>query len=139
MKRYETIIVLDSDTGKETWDEISGKMISQIEEADGLLIKVDDWGSIKLAYEINKKTRGHYYRVEFCAPGSLIKDIERYFRLDEKVIRFLSVLIDENPDMDQLRNGMTPDEAPAETEAPVETETPAETEATDNETEEVEE
>lgn len=103
MKRYETIIVLDSDTGKETWEEISGRMIGQIEKAGGLHIKTDDWGSLKLAYEINKKTRGHYFRVEFCAPGELIKEIERYFRLDEKVIRYLSVLIQENVDLAQLK------------------------------------
>lgn len=123
MKRYETILVLDSDTGKETWEEISGRMIKQIENAGGLHIITDDWGSIKLAYEIRKKTRGHYYRLEFCAPGELIKEMERYLRLDEKVMRYLSVLIDENVDIEQIKNEAEEDKGEKE-EAPA----PAETE-----------
>lgn len=134
MKRYETIIVLDSDTGKETWEEISGRMIGQIEKAGGLHIKTDDWGSLKLAYEINKKTRGHYFRVEFCAPGELIKEIERYFRLDEKVIRYLSVLIQENVDIEQLKTES--EDTKSETTEPVEeTKEVSETETTTEEAE----
>ncbi|MGE4518906.1 MAG: 30S ribosomal protein S6 [Desulfobacteraceae bacterium] len=120
MKRYETIIVMDPDTGKETWEEIYGRMLSQIEKGEGVHLKTDDWGSLKLAYEIRKKTRGHYYRVEFCAPGELIKEIERYFRLDEKVMRYLTVLIDEKPDVEQIKTEITeqenaPEEAAEET------------------------
>jgi small subunit ribosomal protein S6 len=115
MKRYETIIVMDPDTGKETWEEIYGRMLSQIEKGSGVHLKTDDWGSLKLAYEIRKKTRGHYYRVEFCAPGELIKEIERYFRLDEKVMRYLTVLIDEKPDVEQIKAEMSEQEEASET------------------------
>ncbi|MDY0360087.1 MAG: 30S ribosomal protein S6 [Desulforegulaceae bacterium] len=106
MKRYETIIVMDPDTGKETWEEIYGRMLSQVEKSGGVHLKTDDWGSLKLAYEIRKKTRGHYYRVEFCAPGDLIKEMERYLRLDEKVMRYLTVLIDENANIEQIKAEM---------------------------------
>lgn len=133
MKRYETIIVLDPDTGKETWEEISGRMLSQIEGAAGLHVKTDDWGSMKLAYEIRKKTRGHYYRVEFCAPGDLIKEIERYFRLDERVMRYLSVLIDEEVDLDKLKEEASKKEA-----APSDTEETPDTAKDSNNEEEVE-
>lgn len=135
MKRYETIIVLDSDTGKDTWEEISGRMIKQIEAAGGLHIKTDDWGSTKLAYEIRKKTRGHYYRVEFCAPGEIIKEMERYFRLDEKVMRYLTVLIDEEADVEQIKNeSQEKPEAATEEAAPAD-ETPAATDEAKNEEE----
>lgn len=129
MKRYETIVVLDPDTGKETWEDISKRMLSRVESAGGFHIKTDDWGSLKLAYEIRKKTRGHYYRVEFCAPGEVISEIERHFRLDEKVMRFLTALIDGDPDTEQLKNESSED---AETENPEKTE--AETETAGEET-----
>ncbi|MCB9494348.1 MAG: 30S ribosomal protein S6 [Desulfobacteraceae bacterium] len=129
MKRYETIIVMDPDTGKETWEEIYGRMLSQIEKSGGVHLKTDDWGSLKLAYEIRKKTRGHYYRVEFCAPGDLIKEMERYLRLDEKVMRYLTVLIAENADIEQIKAEISEQEnaAPAEEKSEIESEETTET------------
>ncbi|PID77863.1 MAG: 30S ribosomal protein S6 [Deltaproteobacteria bacterium] len=129
MKHYETIIILNPDTGRETWEEVSGRMMSQIEKEGGFHLKTDDWGSLKLAYEIRKKTRGHYYRVEFCAPGKIIKEMERYFRLDEKVMRFLTVLINENPDVEQLKRDLE-EEAEKQVESEIE-ETPESPEVTE--------
>lgn len=125
MKRYETIIVMDPDTGKETWEEIYGRMLSQVEKSGGVHLKTDDWGSLKLAYEIRKKTRGHYYRVEFCAPGDLIKEVERYLRLDEKIMRYLTVLIDENANIEQIKAEMEEKEnlQPTEEKSEIDSET----------------
>ncbi|MDY0132801.1 MAG: 30S ribosomal protein S6 [Desulforegulaceae bacterium] len=114
MKRYETIIVMDPDTGKETWEEIYGRMISQIETSGGIHLKTDEWGSLKLAYEIRKKTRGNYFRIEYCTPAALIAEIERYFRLDERITRYLTVLIDDNPDIEQIKAEMLEKETDSE-------------------------
>jgi hypothetical protein len=56
----------------------------------------DDWGKRKLAYEIRKFQKGHYFQVNFLGDGSFVPDLERMLRLDVDVLRFLTVMADEN-------------------------------------------
>eukprot|EP00831_Metopus_contortus_P081077 TRINITY_DN8446_c0_g1_i1.p1 TRINITY_DN8446_c0_g1~~TRINITY_DN8446_c0_g1_i1.p1 ORF type:complete len:138 (+),score=15.96 TRINITY_DN8446_c0_g1_i1:258-671(+) len=88
---------------------------------------------LNLPMKSEKKTRGHYYRVEFCAPGDLIKEIERYLRLDEKVMRYLTVLIDENADIEQIKAEISDQENPETTEEKSEIESEETTETSTEE------
>jgi small subunit ribosomal protein S6 len=69
----------------------------------GFLIETDDWGTKKLAYDIRKKNRGHYVRLDFCGDGALIQEMERFFRIDDNVMKFMTVLLDENADLDAIK------------------------------------
>jgi small subunit ribosomal protein S6 len=72
----------------------------------GILVSVDDWGSKKLAYEVKKKQRGYYVRFDICGGSALVDEIERYFRIDDRVLKYMTVMTDENPDMESVKEEM---------------------------------
>ena len=130
MKRYETIVIIDPDLSKEAEAPILERVNDLIPQYKGFLIETDDWGTKKLAYEIKKKSRGHYVRLDFCGDGALIQEMERFFRIDDKVLKFMTVLLDEDADLDAIKADLAAEEeAEKEAEAAGETteeQTPAE-------------
>ena len=135
MKRYETIVIIDPDLSKEAETPIFERLADLIPQYEGFLIETDDWGTKKLAYDIKKKSRGHYVRLDFCGDGALIQEMERFFRIDDKVLKFMTVLLDEDADLDAIKADLA-EKAAAEEKPVVETtETPVEAEAStvDNE------
>jgi small subunit ribosomal protein S6 len=141
MRRYETIVIIDPDLSKEAEAPIFERVNDLIPQYEGFLIETDDWGTKKLAYEIKKKNRGHYVRFDFCGDGDLIQEMERFFRIDDKVMKFMTVLLDNEADLDAIKADLAEKEAAekqaavesaeqseqtAETQAPVEDAAPAE-------------
>jgi len=95
MKKYETIFILDPDLEE-------GQALSAIEKAKGIItqtngeiLKVEDWGKRKLAYEVKKKPKGHYILIHFLGSPALLSELERNFRVMDAVIKFQSVRLDE--------------------------------------------
>ena len=121
MKRYETIVIIDPDLSKEAEAPILERVADLIPQFSGFLIETDDWGAKKLAYDIKKKSRGHYVRLDFCGDGTLIQEMERFFRIDDKVLKFMTVLLDSDADLDaikaQLAEKAAADEQAAQTTA----------------------
>ena len=103
MKRYETIVIIDPDLPKEAETPLFDRVNHLIPQYEGFLIETDDWGTKKLAYEIKKKSRGHYVRLDFCGDGALIQEMERFFRIDDKVLKFMTVLLDEDVDLEAIK------------------------------------
>ena len=114
MKRYETIVIIDPDLSKEAETPIFERLNDLIPQYDGFLIETDDWGTKKLAYDIKKKNRGHYVRLDFCGDGALIQEMERFFRIDDKVMKFMTVLLDGNADLDVIKADLAEKAAAAE-------------------------
>ena len=114
MKRYETIVIIDPDLSKEAETPIFERLNDLIPQYNGFLIETDDWGTKKLAYDIKKKNRGHYVRLDFCGDGALIQEMERFFRIDDKVMKFMTVLLDENADLDAIKADLAEKAASAE-------------------------
>jgi small subunit ribosomal protein S6 len=90
-REYELVYVLHPDLNPDREAEIHARMDQNIAKGDGILLLRDDWGKRKLAYEIQKLQKGHYFMVSFLGNGSFVTDIERDLRLDADVIRFLTV------------------------------------------------
>ncbi|MDC0933421.1 30S ribosomal protein S6 [Arcobacteraceae bacterium] len=57
----------------------------------GTIVSVDDMGSRNLAYEIEKQKRGYYYVIYFTAPSESIAELERNYRVNESIIRFIFI------------------------------------------------
>ncbi len=133
MKRYETIVIVDPDLSKEAEVPIFERVHDLIPQYKGFLIKTDDWGTKKLAYDIKKKNRGHYVRLDYCGDGALIQEMERLFRIDDKVMKFMTVLLDGNADLDAIKADLAEKKA-AEEQAKAE-ETAVKEQATAEETE----
>jgi small subunit ribosomal protein S6 len=62
------------------------------------LHRMDDWGVRKLAYSIRKCARGRYYYVRYDGVAEMIAELERRIRLDEKVLRYQTVNITDEPE-----------------------------------------
>jgi small subunit ribosomal protein S6 len=102
MKRYETIVIIDPDLSKEAEAPILERVNDLIPQFSGTLIGTDDWGLKKLAYDIKKKSRGHYVRFDFCGDGALVQEMERFFKINDKVLKFMTVLLDEDADLEAI-------------------------------------
>jgi small subunit ribosomal protein S6 len=91
MRRYETIIILDPDLSAEEREPVLKRVQDVIEQQGDYLALIDDWGSRKLAYEIKKKERGYYVRFDFCGTAAVVDEIERFFRIDDRVLKFMTI------------------------------------------------
>lgn len=103
MRRYETIFIVDPDLSDEERSPLFEKLKSLFPQMDGLLVMVDEWGTKNLAYEIKKKKRGYYVRLDYCGTGPLVNEIERFFRIDDRVLKYMTVLLEEDVDLESLQ------------------------------------
>jgi small subunit ribosomal protein S6 len=91
MYEYETLTVLDSDLGEAGSKEMAAKIRAILEAGHGEVTKVDEWGSRELAYPIGKRHRGIYVLVEYKADPAAVAELERQLKLNEQVLRFISI------------------------------------------------
>ena len=80
MRRYETILLAQPSLSEEERQPLLEKLTTLISDGDGLLVKIDEWGQRRLAYEIKKQTRAYYSLIDFCGDGALVKELERIIR-----------------------------------------------------------
>ena len=91
MRHYETTYILRPNLGEEQFTEIIDRTNAIITNDGGAIICLDRWGVKRLAYEINKEIQGYYVYLNYAAPGRTVDEIERIFRIDDKVLRYLTV------------------------------------------------
>jgi small subunit ribosomal protein S6 len=96
MKRYETIFILDPDLEEEKTQSAIEKIKGIISQNSGEILKTEDWGKRKLAYQVKKKTKGHYILLHFMGSPTLVSELERNFRVMDAVIKFQSIRLDES-------------------------------------------
>ncbi|HJW10021.1 MAG TPA: 30S ribosomal protein S6 [Holophagaceae bacterium] len=95
MRHYETIFIASPTLTDEQVDELVKNFEGIIAEQGGELLKTDKWGRRKLAYEVQKFSEGYYTLFEMNAGPALVAELERRFRNNDAVIKFLSVRLDE--------------------------------------------
>lgn len=95
MRHYETIFIASPTLTDEQADELVKQYEGIIAEQGGELLKTDKWGRKKLAYEVQKFSEGYYTLFEMNAGPTLIAELERRFRNNDAVIKYMSVRLDE--------------------------------------------
>ena len=103
MRRYETIIITDPDLPAEKQEPVLKRVEETIAQQGGYLALIDDWGTKKLAYAIKKKERGHYIRFDFCGTGAVVNEMERFFRIDDSILKYMTVLLDKKADIEKIK------------------------------------
>jgi small subunit ribosomal protein S6 len=111
MRRYETIFIIDPDLSSDERAPLLVRIKDLIPQQGGLLIKVDEWGSQKLAYEIKKKARGYYVLLDYCGTGALVDEIERLSRIDDRILKYMSVLLEKDVDLEKVKEDIAREEA----------------------------
>lgn len=94
MNKYESVIIIRPNLEE---GEIEGIIteITDLIKQDGKVIKVDKKGIKKLAYEINKCKEGYFITFDFEADPSIISELERYYRITENIIKFITIKKDD--------------------------------------------
>src|ERR1700730_7474065 len=103
MRRYETIFILRPDSGDPQIKEAIKRYEGIIAAGAGEMIETEEWGSRELAYKIKGERRGFYVRLDYVSPGPVMNEVERNLRLSDAVLRYLSVLVDDNADVARVR------------------------------------
>ncbi|HSR12513.1 MAG TPA: 30S ribosomal protein S6 [Thermodesulfobacteriota bacterium] len=93
MRRYETIYITPPELTEEELSELQQKISSILANYQGDLLKLEDWGTKKLTYEIRKNNRGRFFLMDYLAGTDLIRELERNLRLSDRVLRFQTVRI----------------------------------------------
>jgi small subunit ribosomal protein S6 len=106
-RRYETILLFDIDAGDEKREAFLNRSKALIEQYDGNLLDQDEWGVRKLAYEVRKKNRGYYVRLDYYSKTDMIDEFERIARLEESVMKYLTILLEDAFDMEQYERGQS--------------------------------
>ena len=119
MALYESVIIGRQDLTPGQFETLLEKFIAVIQSLKGEIKKRENWGIRNLAYKINKNRKGHYMLLNIDGPPEAIQEYERLMRLDEDIIRFLTIKIksiDEKPSplmvnkSDRSKNELVTDE-----------------------------
>lgn len=96
MDKYETITIIRPNVSEEVIAAISTKTEGIIKNVGGEILKVDKWGLRQLAYPIKKEPTGYYVYTVFSGNGAGIDEMERIFRIDDSVLKYMTVKLDKD-------------------------------------------
>ena len=96
IRQYEAVFIMTPVLSDEQMKETVSKFQKLLVDKGATIINEDSWGLRKLAYPIQKKSTGFYHMVEFYAEGKLINDFEVALKRDERILRFLTVVLDKH-------------------------------------------
>jgi small subunit ribosomal protein S6 len=94
MAHYESMVLLKPSLTDEEVNGMTEKLNGMITRLGGQVTQVASWGKKKLAYEINKEKKATYVIFRFDAGGTVVKELDRACRLDEQVMRIMTVAVD---------------------------------------------
>ena len=95
MSFYEHVFIARQDLAPAQVEELTNKYAGMIESMGGKVTKREDWGLRNLAYRIKKNRKGYYVLMNIDAPAEAVKEMERLIRIDEDIIRHLTVKVEE--------------------------------------------
>ncbi len=95
---YETVFIVHPDLSQENAQKLTDELVAKVEKAGGRIVKREHWGSRPLAYPIAKRKRGHYVLLVTDGDTKALEALERAIKLEERIIRSLTVRLDELTD-----------------------------------------
>jgi small subunit ribosomal protein S6 len=102
LKRYETIFIVQIDLPTDELNSLIERYRAIVTALKGTIIKVEKWGKRKLAYEIKKQSNGYYVMIDFAGKSAIIDELERNFKIDDKILKFMTIMKDGNVDLAAL-------------------------------------
>jgi len=94
MPYYETVFISRQDLTDTQVKDLTEQFSKIITDMGGKILKTEQWGLKSFAYKINKARKGHYTLLETEAPGDALIEVERLMRLNEDVVRSLTLRLD---------------------------------------------
>jgi small subunit ribosomal protein S6 len=96
MNNYETVFILTPILSEQQAKDSVAKFLQLLSDQKAEILNTEEWGLRKLAYEIKHKSTGYYVLIEFNAPSPVIHVLETEFRRDERILRFLTTVLDKH-------------------------------------------
>ncbi|HON59065.1 MAG TPA: 30S ribosomal protein S6 [Smithella sp.] len=91
MQRYEVIAIVSPDVSEDDVTAVIDRSQKIINERSGVIAKIEKWGKRRLAYEIKKFRDGYYFLIDFAGDGAIVNEVERNYKIDDRVIKFMTV------------------------------------------------
>ena len=95
MALYEHVVISRQDISPQQAEALNDQIKALIEEGGGAVAKIEYWGLRNLTYRIKKNRKGHYSLLALDAPSAAVKEMERQLSINEDVLRFMTVRVEE--------------------------------------------
>ncbi len=102
-REYELIFIVKPDVTDEAAQSIVDRTSKIVTDAEGTVLNVDDWGNRRLAYDIKDFGKGHYFVLTFLGDSRAVDEIERTLKIDEQILRFLTIKVGERVDVEERK------------------------------------
>ena len=109
MAFYESVVITRPELTESQVENLTNELISIITTENGKVHSTENWGLRSLAYKINKNKKGHYFLINIDCDPSAIFEYERQMRINEDIIRFLTIKIDNISDKPSILSLNTQD------------------------------
>ena len=96
MPLYESVFIARQDISSTQVDQLQDEFAGIIAAGGGEVKKRESWGLKNLSYRINKNRKGHYVLFNIEAPSAAVQEMERLMRLNEDILRYLTIRVDEH-------------------------------------------
>ena len=134
MRHYETLYIISPELGEEDYKALVGKHKDLIEKENGVIIKLDEWGKRRLAYELKKFDQGFYVLMDYCGGAGITAELARALKLDDKILKYQTIKLGDNVNPEDLiEKPKEIEEKPVEEVITTEEETPEKEEAAQDE------
>ena len=94
MGLYEHVFLARQDLSQAQVDALAAQATEIIEANNGKVTKTETWGLKSLAYKIERNRKAHYVMLNIEAPGSVVAELERQTRINEDIIRYMTIRVD---------------------------------------------
>eukprot|EP01037_Dinobryon_pediforme_P012311 gene12311-12398_t len=95
MAYYEHVVIARQDISPQQAEALNDQLKAIVEEHGGSVAKIEYWGLRNLSYRIKKNRKGHYSLMALDAPAPAVKEMERQLSLNEDVLRYMTVRVEE--------------------------------------------
>lgn len=103
MRRYETMFIASPELSDEDLQNVSDKLHGVIGGMKGRIIGYEALGKKRLAYDVKRQNRGYYFLMDFLGPPELVAEVERNLRLDDRILKYLSVKLADHVDPESIQ------------------------------------
>ena len=95
MPLYEHVFLARQDVSAQQVEELTAQLTGVLEQLGGKVTKLEQWGVKSLSYRLRKNRKAHFTFMNVDAPPAALNEVERQERLNEDVLRYLTVRVDE--------------------------------------------
>src|SRR6202790_2935923 len=96
MPLYEHVFLARQDVSAQQVEELTAQLTGVIEQLGGKVTKLEQWGVKSLSYRVRKNRKAHFTFMNVDAPSAALTEIERQERLNEDVLRYLTIRVEEH-------------------------------------------